>query len=106
MKVVENLFKIGLKNYLKKLMVKNSFIEKTYVVGTHWNCLYASMRQFQCVPTIYVTKNKEENYFLSIMPIVFTSFKHPKLPISIKIPVTLSLIVYICMTAISSNSSS
>ena len=36
MKVVENLFK-------KKLMVKNSFIEKiiekTYVVGTHWNCL-------------------------------------------------------------------
>ena len=35
----ENLFK-------KKLMVKNSFIEKTYVVGTNWN---------------YVTKNKEEN---------------------------------------------
>ena len=51
MKVVENLFK-------KKLMVKNSYIEKTYVVGT-----YASKRQFQCVPTTYVTENKEENYF-------------------------------------------
>ena len=50
MKVVENLFK-------KKLMVKNSFIEKTYVVGTHW-----IMRQFQCVPTTYVTENKEKNY--------------------------------------------
>ena len=34
------------------------------------------------------------------MSIVFTSFKHPKLPISIKIPVTLLQIVYICMTAI------
>ena len=32
------------------------------------------------------------------MSIVFTSFKHPKLPISIKIPVTLLQIVYICMT--------
>ena len=36
-------------------MVKNSFLEKTYVVGTHWNCLI-------CVPTTYVTENKEENY--------------------------------------------
>ena len=35
------------------------------------------------------------------MVIVFTSFKHPKLPISIKIHVTLLQIVYICMTAIS-----
>ena len=31
-KIDENLF--------KKLIVKNSFTEKTYVVGTHWNCLY------------------------------------------------------------------
>ena len=37
------------------------------------------------------------------MSIVFTSFKHHKLPISIKIPVTLLQIVYICMTAISPN---
>ena len=29
--MVENLF--------EKLMVKNSFIERTYVVGIHWNCL-------------------------------------------------------------------
>ena len=39
------------------------------------------------------------------MSIVFTSFKHPKLPISIKIPVTLLQIVYIFMTATSLNSS-
>ena len=74
-------------------MMKSSFIEKTYVLGT------------------YVTENKEENYleilhFPSIMSIVFISFNHPKLPISIEIPVTLLQIVYICMTAISSNSSS
>ena len=55
-------------------------------------------------PTTYVTENKEENYleiyiFPSIMSIVFTSFKHHKLPISIRIPVTLPQIVYICMTA-------
>ena len=33
-------------------------------------------------------------HFPSIMSIVFTSFKHPKLPISIKNPVTLLQIVY------------
>ena len=55
-------------------MVKNSFIEKTYVVGTQWNCLivptiyvfsineFFTIRQFQCVPSTYVTENKEENY--------------------------------------------
>ena len=36
-------------------MVKSSFIEKTYVVGTHWG-------QLQCIPTTYVTEKKEENY--------------------------------------------
>ena len=35
------------------------------------------------------------------MSIVLTSFKHPKLQISIIIPVTLLQIVIICMTAIS-----
>ena len=83
MKMVENLF--------KKLMVKNSFIEKTYVVGTHWNCLIE--RQFQCVHTTYVTENKEESYLEINMSIVFTSFNHSKLPFSIKIPVTLLEIV-------------
>ena len=34
------------------------------------------------------------------MSIVFTSFKHPKLPTSIKIPVILLQFFYICMTAI------
>ena len=52
-------------------MVKTSFIEKTYVVGTHWNCLIeaipictysiCSMRQFHCVPTRYVTENKDNS---------------------------------------------
>ena len=40
------------------------------------------------------------------MSIVFTSFKHTKLPISIKIPETLLQIVYICMPALSPYSSS
>ena len=59
------------------------------------------MRQFQYVPTTYITENME-NY----LKIVFASFKHPKLPISIKIPVTLWQTVYISMTAISPNLSS
>ena len=49
--MVENLF--------KKLMVKNSFIEKTYVVGTHCNCLIEVISM--CITT-YVTENKENNY--------------------------------------------
>ena len=59
------------------------------------------MRQFQCVPTPYVNENKEnylEIYTYQVscqLSIVFVSFKHPKLPISIKIPVTLRQIVYI-----------
>ena len=68
------------------------------------------MRQFQCVPTTYVTENKEN--FLEIYtyqvscPLPLRLFKNPKLPVSIKIPVTLLQIVYVCMTAISPNSSS
>ena len=30
-------------NLKKNLMVKNSIIGKTYVVGTHWNCLYEAI---------------------------------------------------------------
>ena len=45
----------------KRFMVKTSFIEKTNVIGVHWNCL-VFMMQFQCVPTVYSTENKE-NYF-------------------------------------------
>ena len=40
-------------------MMKNSFIEKTCVVGTHGNCL------IEAIPMCtykYVTENKEENY--------------------------------------------
>ena len=42
-------------------------------------------------------------HLASIMSIVFASFKHHKVPISIKVPVTLRKFVYICMTAISPN---
>ena len=78
-------------------MAKISFVEKTYV---------ASMRHFQCVPTTYVTELFGNLHFPSIMSIVFTSIKPPKLPISIKIPVTLLQIDYIFRTAISPNLSS
>ena len=65
------------------------------------------MRQ---LPTTYVTEIKEtyfEIYTLNKYHVHWlSSLKHPKLPISIKIPVTLLQIVYICMTAISPNSSS
>ena len=45
-------------------------------------------------------------HFPSSMSIVFTSFKHPILPITIKIPVTVLRIVYMHMTTISPNLSS
>ena len=60
------------------------------------------MRQFQCVPTAYVTENKETSFKFTLKPstmsIVFAYFKHPKLPISIRIPVTIPQVVYIWMT--------
>ena len=64
------------------------------------------MMQFQCVPTTYVTENKEENYIEIYIFQVSCQLSHPKLPISIKIPVTLLQIVYICITAIFPNLSS
>ena len=100
--MVENLFK-------KKLMVKNSFIEKTYCRYTlelpHRGNSNVYLQQLHML--LKIRKKLFGNlHFPHIMPIVLTSFKHPKLPISIKIPVTLLQIVYICMTAISPNSSS
>ena len=72
----------------------------------------------------HVTENKK-TFWKFAFSIVFTCFKHPKLPICIKIPVTLLQIVYlfvcfvalrpkstamvigyICITAISQNLSS
>ena len=60
------------------------------------------MRQFQCVPTTHVTEIKE-TYFEIYTKQVLSSFKHLKMPISIKIPVTISQIVSIYITAISPN---
>ena len=93
---------------LKKLVVKNSFIEKTYVVGTHWNCLKEAIPM--CTYNICYWKQGRKLFgnlhFPSIMSIVFASFKHPKLPIIIKNSCHSTAIVDICMTAISRNSSS
>ena len=48
-------------------------IGKTYIVDTHWKCFYEAI---PCVPTIYVTENKE------------TSFKFTfKLPCSLSLPI-------------------
>ena len=87
-------------------MVKNSFIEKAYVIGTHWNCLIGNSK---CVPTTYVTENREENYLEIYICQVSCPLPLPLLNIpncQSVIPVTLLQIVYICMTAISPNSSS
>ena len=45
----------------KKSWWKISFIELTYVVGEHWNCLDETIPN-ECVPTTYVTEIKE-TYF-------------------------------------------
>ena len=66
--------------------------------------LELSQRQFQCLPTTYVIENKEENYLEINIFHVSCPLSLPLLNISIKIPVTLLQIVYICMTAISPNS--
>ena len=75
-------------------MVKNLFIEKTYVVRGNSNVNLQHM---------LLKKGRKlfgNLHVLSIMHIVFTFFKHHKLLISIEIPVTLLHIVYICMTTI------
>ena len=62
------------------------------------------MRQFQCVPTTYVTEITETYFEIFIYqkscPL---ALKHLKLPFLIKIPVTIWQIVYIYMAAISPN---
>ena len=80
MKVVENLSRIAYGETLN------------YWKDIYFHIGIASMRQFQCVPTIYVTENKETSFKFTFKPstmsIVFAYFKHLKLPISIRIPVT------------------
>ena len=49
MKVVENL--------LRKADVETLNYWKTYVVDTHWNCLYEAIPM--CTNNIYVTENRE-----------------------------------------------
>ena len=86
------------------MVTTHTFIEWTYyAVGAHWNCAHWNSNVYQQhmllklrKPILKYTLNKYPVHWLS-------SFKHLKLPISIKIPVTISQIVYIYMTAISMN---
>ena len=69
-------------------MVKNSFIEKTHVVGTHWNSL---IEAFQCLHTTYVTENKEENY----LEIYTFQVSCPLFLPLLNIPNCLSVLIYL-----------
>ena len=86
-------------------MVKNTHLLNGHMLQVHIG--YASMRGNSNVyqQHNYVTEIKK-TYFEIYTKEVSSSFKHLKLPTGIKIPVTLLKIVYICMTAISPNSSS
>ena len=52
--VVDNLF--------KRANGEKLIIEKTYVVGTHWNCLIEAIPICTYNIIFFVTENKEENY--------------------------------------------
>ena len=102
MKVVENLF-------LKKLINGEKLIYRKDICC--WSTLELSHRDNSNVylqhMLLEIRKKSIRKFTLpSAMSIVFTSFKHPKLPISIKIPVTLLKVVYICTIALSQNLSS
>ena len=64
-----------------------------YVVGAHLNCLYKAIPM--CTNTTYVTEIKEtffEMYTKHTKQVscpLTSSFEHLKLPVSIKIPVTI-----------------
>ena len=53
MNLVENVFK-------KAYGEKTHLLKKTYVEGTHWNCLTEAIPM--CTYNKYATENKEENY--------------------------------------------
>ena len=64
----------------------------------------ASLRQFYCVPTTYDSGKNEENHFeidayQVSYPLYLPLYKHAKLPINVKIPVSIRQIVYIYMTS-------
>ena len=66
------------------------------------------MRQFQRVPTPYDTEKRKEAIFKLTLnelscPFSDAPLEHVKLPINVKIPVTIWQIVHINMTALLSN---
>ena len=93
---------------LKILDVKNSFTEKNICYRYTLELSYIGNSNVY-LQRLLLKKGRKlfgNLHFTSIMPIVFTSVKHPKLPISIKIPVTLLRICLYLHEAISPNSSS
>ena len=76
-------------------MAKNSFIEKNI------RCRYTLELPHRGNSNVYL-----QHMFLKIRKKEYILEIYVNLPISIKIPVTLLQIVYICMTANSPNSSS
>ena len=83
--------KICLKAYDEKLI----YWIDIKVVGAHWNCLNEAIQMCTNNICYWNLGNLFWNIHLSrIMSVVFASFKHLKLPISIKIPVTQWQIVY------------
>ena len=87
---------------------ENSFIEKTYVVSTHRNCLYEAYSNVYLQHMLLKIRKTIWKFTLTKYHVhcPFASFKLPKLPISVKMHVALLQIVYICMTALSLNLSS
>ena len=83
-------------------MVTNTHLLNGHMLKVHIEIAW----QFQCVPTTYATEIKETYFeiYTNQVPVHWlSSFKHLKLPISIKIPVTIWQIADINMTAISQN---
>ena len=69
---------------------KHSFITLIDVVGAHWNCLIEDILMCNYNMLLKIRKMILNFTFIpSVMSIVFASFKHLELPISIKMPVTI-----------------
>ena len=78
-------------------MVKYLTLGKTYIVDTHWNCLYEAIPMY--TNNLHCILLKIRKLVLSLhlnlvpCPMSLPIFKHLKLPISIRIPVTTPQIV-------------
>ena len=70
------------KKVVEKLVKKVIMVKNTHLLNEHMSYVHigiASMRQFQCVPTTYLTENKPI-VKSRIMSISFASLKYLNLP--------------------------